>query len=98
MKGSEQRRTSRPENGKDDRYDVRLWRSRPYECLRGGINPQVVWSAGLAERLRKPTGEKRQAWKSVRHAPIVMALKGRKPREYLDIQSSKSLHRNPEVG
>jgi len=36
--------------------------------------------------------------KPVRRVTVVIALKGNKPREYLDIQSSESLRRNPEVG
>ena len=43
-----------------DRLRVKLCRSRPCKCQRGGINPQATRDASSAERLRKPGSGMRQ--------------------------------------
>jgi len=50
-----------------DRLWGKLWRSRPYECQRDGINPQVAADVVFAERLQKPGGEELHGWNRVCH-------------------------------
>jgi len=79
MQGRHQRHQEEPHGGQvtakkqdgletvPDRSWVRLWRPRPYECLRGGINPRVVADVIPAGRLRKPEGGKLHGWNRVCH-------------------------------
>jgi hypothetical protein len=50
-----------------DRAQVKLCRSRPYECQQDGTSLQIVADVVFAGRLRKPVGEELHSWNCVCH-------------------------------